>query len=119
MPLFGGPIETLLVAGTLLLAVVSWPFRRREQRQYRYRGPRLHGDDVPETIDQAVLEEAEREVRDLRISHDADDGVEEDDRAPGQRAGRPRRGNRSAAEFGGLSWPWGSCYDPVPKRPGD
>ena len=62
MPLVGGPIEVLLVAAALMLALVVWLRRGRQ-----YPGPRLHGD---EGIDREELEEAEREVRELRQANE-------------------------------------------------
>lgn len=79
MPLVGGPIEVLLIAAALVLALVGWLRRGRP-----YPGPRLHGD---EGIDREELEEAERDVRELDPEPPGDDRPG-DDWGPG--AARPR-----------------------------
>jgi hypothetical protein len=79
VPLIGGPISVLLVAGVLLLAVVAWLARDR-----RHPGPRLHDDDG---IDREELEQAEREVRDLEPPPPGEERPG-DDWGPG--AARPR-----------------------------
>jgi hypothetical protein len=56
----GGAVETVVVSLVLVVALVIWLRRDR-----RHPGPRLHGSDG---IDRALLEEAEREVRDLEAS---------------------------------------------------
>jgi hypothetical protein len=68
---------TALVLGALAgLAVLTWLVRRGESAQSRYRSP----DEEPDRI---ALEDAEREVRDLHIHQDPDDGFEGDDWGPG------------------------------------
>jgi hypothetical protein len=81
MPLISGPIGTLLVAIVVIVALIVWLRRDRT-----YPGPRLHSDD--EGIDREELEQAEREVRDLRSEQRSDDEFPEDDWGPG--AARPR-----------------------------
>jgi hypothetical protein len=79
VPLVGGPVEVLLLAAVLLLALAHWLRRRR-----RFPGPRLHGEAG---IDREALEQAEREVREL--DPELPDGDRpEDDWGPG--AARPR-----------------------------
>ncbi len=56
MPILNEPVGVLLVAASVLTALVAWIFRDR-----RYRGPRLLTDD--DGIDREVLEAAEREAR--------------------------------------------------------
>jgi hypothetical protein len=56
MPIVSGPVSVLLVAASVLTAVVVWVFRDR-----RYPGPRLLSDD--DGIDREALEAAEREVK--------------------------------------------------------
>ena len=82
MPIFGGPVDTLLIAGMLAVAVAAWVLRPR-----RYPGPRsMTGDE----IDREVLEAAEREVRDLNRSREPGDDSEDDgDWGPGT-ARRPQ-----------------------------
>jgi hypothetical protein len=81
MPLVGGPVGTLLVAGAVLAAVGVWLLRRP-----RHPGPRLVGDDG---IDREALEAAEREVRELEAGRKPDDAVEGDDWGPGTAKPRP------------------------------
>jgi len=56
IPLVGGPIEALAIAGFAVAALVTWRRRRRGSR-----GLRLVGDQP--RVDHAALEAAEREVR--------------------------------------------------------
>jgi hypothetical protein len=79
IPLIGGPVGVVLVAGVLILALVVWLVRDR-----RHPGPRLLGHDG---IDRDELEEAEREVRDME-RREADEELPGDDWGPG--AARPR-----------------------------
>jgi hypothetical protein len=81
MPLISGPVGTLLVAFAAVIALLIWLGRDRS-----YPGPRLHADE--EKIDRDVLEEAEREVRDLDPNARPEEGFRGDDWGPG--AGRPR-----------------------------
>lgn len=82
MNIISAPISILLISAVLVAAVAVWLVRRK-----RYPGPRLvaNGDD----IDREELRAAEREVRDLSLDHDPDDGFEGDDWGPGA-ARRPR-----------------------------
>jgi hypothetical protein len=80
MPLIGGPIPAILVAGVVLVCLVIWLVRDR-----RYPGPRLHGGD---DIDREELEAAEREVRELDAGALPDEERPGDDWGPG--TGRPR-----------------------------
>ncbi|MFL5518608.1 MAG: hypothetical protein ACJ8DJ_20825 [Gemmatimonadales bacterium] len=75
MPVIGGVVETVVVAAVLLAALLVWLRRDR-----RHPGPRLHGNDG---IDRDVLEEAEREVRDMEVSARPDDERPGDDWGPG------------------------------------
>ena len=75
MPIIGGAVETVLVSAVLGVALLSWLRRDR-----RHPGPRLHGSDG---IDREVLEEAEREVRDLEGSARPDEDRSGDDWGPG------------------------------------
>ncbi len=59
MPIVGGPVGVLLVAGAAVVALVAWLVQDR-----RPPGPRLVGDETG-GIDREALEQAEREVRDL------------------------------------------------------
>jgi hypothetical protein len=77
--LVGGPLEVLVIAGVLVVALGVWLRRRRA-----YPGPRLHGDAG---IDREELEQAEREVRELDPAS-PDDERPGDDWGPG--AARPR-----------------------------
>ncbi len=79
MPVIGGAVETVLVSTVLLAALLVWLRRDR-----RHPGPRLHGSDG---IDRDVLEEAEREVRDMEASARPDEERPGDDWGPG--AARP------------------------------
>jgi hypothetical protein len=81
IPMISGPVGILLLAVALVVGLVVWLRRGR-----RYPGLRLHGAD-PE-IDHEELEEAEREVRDLKATQHPDQGFLGDDWGPG--AGRPR-----------------------------
>lgn len=56
IPLVGGPLEALAIAGFAVAGLVVWLRRGRG-----YRGPRLVGDEPD--VDHAALEAAEREVR--------------------------------------------------------
>ncbi len=80
MPLFTGPVPTIILAGVLIVALVLWLRRDR-----RYPGPRLHGADE---VDEEELAEAEREVRELEAGHMPDQERLGDDWGPG--TGRPR-----------------------------
>jgi hypothetical protein len=75
VPVIGGAVETVLVSLVLLAALVIWLRRDR-----RHPGPRLHGSDG---IDRDVLEEAEREVRDLDASAHPEEERPGDDWGPG------------------------------------
>ena len=75
MPVIGGAVETVLVSLVLLVALVLWLRRDR-----RHPGPRLHGSDG---IDREVLEEAEREVRELDPSARPEEERPGDDWGPG------------------------------------
>jgi hypothetical protein len=75
VPVIGGAVETVLVSAVLLLALLIWLRRDR-----RHPGPRLHGSDG---IDRQVLEEAEREVRDLEAPGRPDEERPGDDWGPG------------------------------------
>lgn len=78
--LVSGPLETLLVAGASVVALVVWLVRRP-----RHPGPRLVGHDG---IDRSALEAAEREVRDLESSPHPDTHLG-DDWGPGTARPRP------------------------------
>jgi hypothetical protein len=58
MPILNEPVGVLLVATSVVTALVVWLFRDR-----RCRGPRLVSDD--DGIDRRALEAAEREVREV------------------------------------------------------
>jgi hypothetical protein len=75
VPVIGGAVETVVVSLVLVVALVIWLRRDR-----RHPGPRLHGSDG---IDRAVLEEAEREVRDLEASAPPEQERPGDDWGPG------------------------------------
>lgn len=75
MPVIGGAVEAVLVSLVLVVALVIWLRRDR-----RHPGPRLHGSDG---IDREVLEEAEREVRDLDASARPEEERPGDDWGPG------------------------------------
>ena len=75
MPIIGGAVETVLVSAVLVVALTVWLRRDR-----RHPGPRLHGSDG---IDRNVLEEAEREVRDLEAPARPDEERPRDDWGPG------------------------------------
>jgi hypothetical protein len=60
----------------LIFAVAYWFVRRGEDIRSRHRSP-------SHDVDRDVLEQAEREVRDLGIDHHPDDGFEGDDWGPG------------------------------------
>jgi hypothetical protein len=75
VPVIGGVVETVVVAAVLLAALLVWLRRDR-----RHPGPRLHGNGG---IDRDVLEEAEREVRDMEASARPDDERPGDDWGPG------------------------------------
>ena len=79
MPVIGGAVEAVLVSLVLVVALVIWLRRDR-----RHPGPRLHGSDG---IDREVLEEAEREVRDLDAPAQPEDERPGDDW--GQGVARP------------------------------
>ncbi len=73
-----GPLIGLLA----LLALTAWLLRRR-------RGHASHGEG---DVDEAELEAAEREVRDLDSAADPGEGFEGDDWGPGtRRPGSARR----------------------------
>jgi hypothetical protein len=80
VPFVSGPVGTLLVAATLVGALVTWLLRRK-----KHPGPRLVGSDG---IDREELEEAEREVRELESGQRPEEGFEGDEWGPG--AARPR-----------------------------
>ena len=76
MPLVTGPVGTLLVALTALVALVLWIRRDRT-----YPGPRLDSDD--DGIDREELDAAEREVRDLNSGQRPDEEFPGNDWGPG------------------------------------
>jgi hypothetical protein len=80
MPLVSGPVGTVLIAVAAIVTLVLWLRRDRN-----YPGPRLHGD---EGIDREELEQAEREVRELKAQQRPEDGFLGNDWGPG--AGKPR-----------------------------
>jgi hypothetical protein len=80
MPLFTGPVGTLLIACAAIITLVLWLRRDRH-----YPGPRLLGD---EGIDREELERAEREVRELNQHQDPEDGYTPD-WGPGTSRPRP------------------------------
>lgn len=69
-------MTTLVLGALAALAVVTWLVRRGEDDRSRYRSK----DDE---IDRGALEQAERDVRDLHIHQEPDDGFEGDDWGPG------------------------------------
>lgn len=69
MPIISGPVETLLVSFAAIVSLVLW---LRQDRVYP--GPRLESDD--HGIDTEQLEQAEREVRDLRSHQIPDEPIE-------------------------------------------
>jgi hypothetical protein len=75
VPIIGGGVETVLVSAVLMVALLIWLRRDR-----RHPGPRLHGSDG---IDREVLEEAEREVRDIEAAARPDQDRPGDDWGPG------------------------------------
>lgn len=82
MPILG-PIGTLLIAIAAIVALVLWLRRDR-----RHPGPRLQSEG--DGIDHEQLEQAEREVRELRSTQRPDEDFPEDDWGPGA-AKRPER----------------------------
>jgi len=83
MPLVSGPIGTMLVALVVVVALGVWLRRER-----RYPGPRL--DSEHRGIDYELLEEAEREVRDLDGQLRPDEKLWGDDWGPGAARPHPR-----------------------------
>ncbi|MBA2457674.1 MAG: hypothetical protein H0V43_01815 [Gemmatimonadales bacterium] len=81
MPLVGGPVGVILVAGVLLLALLLWLLRDR-----RHPGPRLYGHDG---IDREELEAAERDVQELESRRSPDEELPGDDWGPGAAQPRP------------------------------
>jgi hypothetical protein len=75
VPVIGGAVETVLVSLVLLVALLLWL-----RRDHRHPGPRLHGSDG---IDREILEEAEREVRDLDAAARPEEERPGDDWGPG------------------------------------
>jgi len=65
-----------MLTALAIFAVAYWLVRRGEDMRSRHRSP-------SHEVDHDVLEEAEREVRDLDINHHPDDGFEGDDWGPG------------------------------------
>jgi hypothetical protein len=76
MPIITSPIGTLLVAFAAVIALILWLRRDRS-----YPGPRLHSEN--DGIDYEELEQAEREVRELRSNQKPEDGFQADDWGPG------------------------------------
>lgn len=75
MPILG-PVGTLLIAIAAIVALVLWLRRDRS-----YPGPRLQSEE--DGIDHEQLEQAEREVRELRSNQRPEDGFPSDDWGPG------------------------------------
>ena len=67
---------TGMLTALAIFAVAYWLVRRGEDIRSRQRS-------ASHDIDREVLEQAEREVRDLDIDHHPDDGFEGDDWGPG------------------------------------
>jgi hypothetical protein len=76
MPIITSPIGTLLIAFAAVIALILWLRRDRS-----YPGPRLHSEN--DGIDYEELEQAEREVRELRSNQKPEDGFQGDDWGPG------------------------------------
>ena len=66
----------VVLTGLAVVAILYWIARRREGVNSRHRSG--HQD-----VDRDVLEQAEREVRDLDTGVNPDDGFEGDDWGPG------------------------------------
>lgn len=66
---------SILLAGLALIGLLGWLVRRSETVRSRYRDSSV--------VDRDALEEAEREVRNLGLGHDPEDGFEGDDWGPG------------------------------------
>lgn len=65
-----------LMTGLAIIGLMYWLVRRGESVRSR---DRSH----PSVVDRAALERAEREVRDLGLDHQPEDGFEGDDWGPG------------------------------------
>jgi len=76
MPILTTPLGTLLIAFAAIVALILWLRRDRS-----YPGPRLHSED--DGIDYEELEQAEREIRELRSDERPEEGFPGDDWEPG------------------------------------
>ena len=76
MPIITTPLGTLLIAFAAIVALILWLRRDRS-----YPGPRLHSED--DGIDYEELEQAEREIRELRSDQRPEEGFPGDDWGPG------------------------------------
>jgi hypothetical protein len=76
MPIITSPIGTLIIAFAAVVALIFWLRRDRS-----YPGPRLHSEN--DGIDYEELEQAEREIRELKPDQRPEDGFQGDDWGPG------------------------------------
>jgi hypothetical protein len=76
MPIITSPIGTLIIAFAAVVALIFWLRRDRT-----YPGPRLHSEN--DGIDYEELEQAEREIRELKADQRPEDGFQGDDWGPG------------------------------------
>jgi hypothetical protein len=76
MPIITTPIGTLIIAFAAVVSLILWLRRDRS-----YPGPRLHSED--DGIDHEELEQAEREIRELRSNQRPEEGFQGDDWGPG------------------------------------